>query len=193
MEHFLVTYGGQNATEFQATDCRRTGPSNTIVRCKSAPGYGDHLRVLVVVSGSSSGRAESTSAISYRRPLLERIVSVGGSGGNVQAGSTAVMASVGGETVHIQGTDFGPAGLELTAQYGVGGLYYCANCTVTEAIVQLTCTAAAGTGSNFEWLVLGRGPNPGSMCGHRCQLRLHLPTPHHLCRGKSKFRPQQVG
>lgn len=100
-----VTYG-PTGTEFTASGCAVDADSNKEIRCNTAPGAGaGHVwRVTVDGATGTSGQLRT----SYARPTITTV-----SGGP--------LATAGGTTVTITGTNFGPEETVVSATYGDAG------------------------------------------------------------------------
>ena len=157
---YSVTYGGDNADAFWAKDCVRL-LGNTILRCRSAEGYGENLRWKISIAGAASGSSIASVLTSYRRPMLQGIKSVNSI--DIDSTDPVVISSRGNEKIVMYGDNLGSLGLNLTAEYGRNGLYYCGKCEVTKAHSEVTCFTVAGTGVGLAWRLMGRGPNSNNI------------------------------
>jgi hypothetical protein len=134
-----ATYG---SAPYTATSCTVT-VADTAIQCTSAAGYGAGLAWTVVVNGVSS--APSLATTSYHAPTIN-IITVGASGTS--------MATAGGESLVITGTNFGPVGTPVAVQYGPNYWKYTATaCSVSIASTHVTCTSLPGYGATFVWQV----------------------------------------
>lgn len=89
--------------------------THTVVTCKTAPGVGQGLKVLVTVGGQTSAAANGAAGsggtgISYASPTISSVSGPGGS---------AAASTAGGEQLLVTGTEFGLAGeTDVTVRYG---------------------------------------------------------------------------
>lgn len=154
------------APVFTATGCRvpstalydssaAVSTSATIV-CSAAAGIGAGFYVSVRVGNQVS--APVSTSLSYRSPTITSLT----------MSSIAATSTQGGQQMVITGTGFGPGGLTLPggarfnpiATYGPAwapGRYAAADCTVTAAQTQMTCTTVPGSGAGLLWIVIVAG------------------------------------
>jgi len=148
----VVRYGAVDGDEFEATNCRVSGDSNTEITCDdTAPGSGNALRWTVTVGGftRTSGHDVTTS---YKVPTITALSGV------------VDMATEGGTQVSVTGHDFGPEDEDydgrIVVSYNTQGRRYVAeDCHfTTEALPTqiITCTTIAGVGSDITWQVTAR-------------------------------------
>ena len=166
----VVTYGaGQTDaagtvtyTDFTAQNCvvsSAVGVGNTQIECETESlgkqVKASELRWVVKVGGDTT-LIPSTQTTTFRPPAITG-VSV-----------AAKMSTRGGDEVVITGTDFGAASPFLrtglgNVDYSVdlvgaqGGISTPTACVSSAAGTVLTCTSAAGTGTNLQWRVTTGG------------------------------------
>ena len=144
-----VTYGtAPNA--YTATGCAVTTAHREIT-CTTAAGYGQNLAWKVSVRSQESQASSTTT--SYKEPV---VLSVGGPGSHR-------ARTEGGESVVIDGDQFGPASTTLasdhvTVAYGRAAgantfAFSGVGCRVSTAHTQIECTTAPGTGKDHSWKV----------------------------------------
>eukprot|EP00808_Paulinella_micropora_P022933 g26443.t1 len=146
-----LEYGPSNDKQRYFTDsCTVDANSpHTKATCLSVPGVGSISTFRLSVAGQSVDRARTTS---YSPPLPTAVAVSGGA---------ATLATTGGETVTISGTNFGPSGTTVSAWYvnSLGVRYptsgSLANCAVPAGkdSIQVVCTSAAGVGASLIWTV----------------------------------------
>ena len=157
MQNFnRISYGQGDGLEYRlnpARDCSMIEP-HLKIRCKIIAGAGTQLKWIMYVGGQES--VSPTTA--YGPPSITSI------------GPSVIrkhLRPMGGETVYITGTNFGPKGapgpyLEKVT-YGVNGDFYdiTSACHVSIDSTQITCITSAGMGGNDEyshlWYVTIRG------------------------------------
>lgn len=140
----------------QAADCS-VSESNARILCHTTPGVGFGHSWQVRVGGQwSEAYAANTG---YARPVL---ISYSGAGSDL-------ASTVGGDTVIIEGRQFGPEGAanidrvlyaqpdDLATQVDVT-----ASCTVSTAHFFLTCTTGPGAGKELTWSVSIGGQESGA-------------------------------
>lgn len=134
-----ATYGvaGDGATTYTATNCQVT-VSHTRMTCDGAAGVGALHAWVVTVGGQASEISEVVT--SYRAPHIESVT-----------GGVGSLATTGGETLTVSGTDFGSADQVVT--YGNSVYSYTASCTVTVAHLELSCDTVPGVGISLEWVL----------------------------------------
>ena len=157
MPHLHITYGRLDKardTWFIATGCsvQDAGVQNTVIVCTSAVGYGTGHTWRVEVrnnqTGILEGFAQSSVTTGYATPSISKIVLEDG------GGAATALDTRGGTRLALDGTNFGPLGLELEGFYASdpGRGWYCAmNCSVTVADTTATCTTAPGIGAQMMW------------------------------------------
>jgi hypothetical protein len=110
-----VTIGGTNFGPFgtivtatygpyTATGCATT-TADSAITCKTAAGAGMGYAWVVQVGGQRSVDSDATT--SYGLPIISGVVAMG------------PMPTLGGASVVLQGTNFGPVGTAITATYGM--------------------------------------------------------------------------
>jgi hypothetical protein len=123
------------------------------IECITSEGTGHSLLWTVAVEGQAS--APSTMHTRYRAPTLESftVFSIDGDEKNV-------LATSGGEDVHIRGADFGVAGTTVVAEYGAltsNERYSTAKCRVVEDHTVIACESVPGVGAGWHWRVAVSG------------------------------------
>jgi hypothetical protein len=109
-----------------------------------------------VVGGQSSALSAASVTTSYAAPAITSV--------SMAVGGGTVMGTVGGESVVIAGSNFGPVGASVggysapNATYGVsGGTYSTTGCVVSVAHVELRCNSSGGVGTGHRWVVVVGG------------------------------------
>jgi hypothetical protein len=151
--------GSAAALTFSATSCYvPAGASSVSIVCRTVPGAGFGLQVMVSVGGQTAVSGSKT--IAYRPPIMYAL-----SGRGFTNAET-----VGGQPVLITGDQFGPVSMlggvfsplpNVTAAYGqpsdVSLRYTAASCAVTTAQTVITCYTAPGVGFGHIWQVTVAG------------------------------------
>ena len=139
---------GGSVAPFATTNCAVV-VSNTVINCTTlADGYGTDLRVHLVVSGTASGNAVSSSDLTVRfePPVINAIA------------TAQPLPTSGSSTrnVILTGENFGPLNIAWEGEYGItASAGYCAvDCLVTVAHTEISCKSVAGVGSGHTWRVL---------------------------------------
>ena len=125
---------------------------NTLVNCSVPEGVGKNLGVVLTVSANYGGTEGvktctttlSTSTLSYSAPAITDIIN----GYN--------MSTAGGNTVTIQGSNFGAAGKSYNVISGQQKNSYLtseASCVVSTSHSAITCVSAEGYGKSVDWRV----------------------------------------
>lgn len=150
----LCVYG--EGLRYDATDSC-TVVSDSIVECSTIPGVGSDHEWRITIGGVTSAWSGNLATTSYSVPSVDLVV-----------GPPDGMATAGGDTITIFGSEFGPlpdssmtnlqvAELGVEAWYGSAAVdrarWYEASCTVTVAHETAQCTSVTGVGSNLQWLV----------------------------------------
>jgi hypothetical protein len=148
--------------KFNAVTCAVASVAHDEVVCVTEAGVGSSLQWLLAVGGQDSNTWQGVEGQGYDTPTLTTVS--GGTGVNQTQLKTA-----GGETVIINGTNLGPVGTVVGAQYkdwtaSVGGaansIVYNAeveagvsSCSVVVAHVTMECTTVSGVGKGLGWRV----------------------------------------
>ena len=125
--------------------------SDTSIQCLMAPGSGRDLQWKVEVCGQSSVLLDTATA--YGAPVI----------GSYGAAGSRSLHTEGGETITLNGINFGPAnaGNIESVTFGSGnGTQYAldsSDCHVSVAHRQITCTTTKGGGKNHKWAVMISG------------------------------------
>jgi hypothetical protein len=119
------------------------------IECTTAEGTGHSLSWAVIVEGQVG--ASSSTHTRYRAPTLESftVFSIDGDEKNV-------LATNGGENVHIRGANFGVAGTVIVAEYGAlisDERYTTIKCRVVEDHIRIACESVPGVGAGWHWRV----------------------------------------
>lgn len=141
-----VTYG-PTGTEYTAQGCVMAGTGqdlNTVLECTTVPGAGANQRWRLVIGQWSY---MSTVTTSYAAPAITQVLNADD------------MATEGGETVTIVGTNLGPNVTVVTASYQspLTPLYTTPRCIFTVPHSEVQCTSVAGVGRDHEWYVTAAG------------------------------------
>ena len=121
--------------------------SDSSMQCLMAPGAGRDLQWKVTVCGQSSAPLDTATA--YGAPVI----------GSYGAAGSRRMHTEGGESITLNGLNFGPANAGNIEQvtFGAGnGTEYTVNpssCRVSVAHQQITCTTTKGGGKHHKWVV----------------------------------------
>jgi hypothetical protein len=139
----ILTSAGINYT---ATSCA-VAVAHVTIECVTPAGTGVNYAWMVVVGGQS-GMSSATS--SYGPPSLLTVSS---------SANLAALATVGGETITINGTNFGSTGaFTVILSSSAARLNYTATaCTLTVPHVTIQCLTPAGVGVNYTWIVIVGG------------------------------------
>ena len=153
--------GSATTPKFNAVTCAVASVAHDSVVCVTEAGVGSSLQWLLAVGGQDSNAWQGAEGQGYDTPTLTTVT--GGTGVDKTQLKTA-----GGETVIINGTNLGPIGTVVGAQYkdwtaGVGAsnsIVYNAeveagvsSCSVVVAHVTMECTTVSGVGKGLGWRV----------------------------------------
>lgn len=148
-----VTYGGSDSLRYKAEQCT-VSAAHSQITCLTAEGTGVKHAVRVVVGGQES-LSGTTHVVSYGAPVLVAFSGLGARDALTQ----------GGQTVVIEGRNFGPAAhTRLDAvTYGANATFadVTSLCTVT-GHSSIQCETAAGAGRGLKWTVKVDGQQSGS-------------------------------
>ena len=142
-----LAYGpAATGIRFKAVDCEVT-IAHSQLSCKAAVGVGHSLVFRLTIARLSS--PDFASAATYAAPAVTLI-----------DGAT-LMATQGGETVVVNGTNFGHVSeVAVAAVYGPAGdrgRYAPTECHVTVSHVQIQCTTVPGIGAGHGWTLTVAG------------------------------------
>jgi hypothetical protein len=122
-----------------------------LLQCTTAPGYGtEHYWSVTTTDGQTSPATPFPWSTSYAAPAITSVATQ-------DAATTATMLrTTVGDVIVLTGTNFGPTGAAqgplLVTYAGTGmGAFTAANCAVTTADTQITCTTVVGVGAYFAW------------------------------------------
>ena len=138
-----ATYGGSSGTDYSATSCS-VSTAHTTITCTSSVGVGADHKWIVTVGGQTS--ALSSATLSYTAPAIT----------DVSFASVSTLATAGGESMVLEGTNFGPTtGDTVAVSYGGtgGDLFTATSCSVSVANTRITCTSVTGYGSSLTFKV----------------------------------------
>ena len=131
--------------------------SSTLISCVMGPGAGANLPVQVLVSGQAYAPTGTgfTPTVTFAAPSVSCVFVAGA---NCSVPGTNSLATSGGTTVIIQGSNFGPnTGEAISASFGpTTGLEFlfssCAS-VVSSPQTQISCVTAPATGTNLGVVV----------------------------------------
>ena len=132
-------------TKYSARCCEVL--SDTSMQCLMAPGAGRTLQWEIDVCGQESAPLNTDTA--YGPPVV----------GSYGAAGSRALSTEGGETITLNGVNFGPAGAGHIEEVMFGtenGTEYALNpttCSVTVGHRQITCVTTKGGGKNHKWFV----------------------------------------
>ena len=153
--------GSATTPKFNAVSCAMASAAHDSVVCVAEAGVGSILQWKLSVGGQESNLWQGAEGQGYATPTLTMVS--GGAGVDKTQLSTA-----GGETVILNGTNLGPIGTVVGAQYKdwavavssttivynaeveVGGV---SSCTVVVAHDAMECTTVSGVGMALGWRV----------------------------------------
>ena len=141
-----ASYGGLDATKYNATDCVISNP-NIEVQCKANAGSGTGLRWMITIirDGVESPSPASTAVTAYNPPTISALL------------GTQNMNTGGGAQIKVTGTGLGAQGDTITIDYtgycspldtdcNPGDIYTATACAVSQPDTEITCSSSSGVG-----------------------------------------------
>jgi hypothetical protein len=141
----LLQQANVNYEYFTASNCQVL-VKHTFIQCTTSAGAGAALQWAVVVDGQSSVQPTTN----YAPPKITRLYT------NQTDKTKGSLSTEGGQTIFIEGIDFGPVGSDFLGDvsYGPNGLNYLAtNCSVIEHSIKIQCRSVPGIGSTLHFVV----------------------------------------
>ncbi len=127
--------------------------AGTHIRCATVPGVGTNYTFTVTVDGASS--ASSADTLDYEAPSVGRVYGPG----------AERAPAVGGATIFLRGTGFGPLdGNTSLVVWAVPAAddalaFPAKDCVVVEAHATIRCNMSAAMGASLSWRVTVEGQN----------------------------------
>ena len=143
-----ASYGGLDATKYNATDCVISNP-NIEIQCKPDAGSGTGLRwkITIIRDGVESPSPASTAVTAYNAPTISAL------------SGTQNMNTGGGAPITVTGTGLGAPGDTITIEYtgycapldttcNPGDTFTATSCSVSQPDTEISCSSASGVGGS---------------------------------------------
>jgi hypothetical protein len=143
-----VSYRNQMNQLFTPSGCV-VSKAHEEIECTSAPGTGFSLSWTAEV-GTLTSNVIGNGTSSYAPPVVSSIVPLDTSKTTMNR-----LNTIGGETLLLGGSNFGPTGSSLVATYGPDAeeTRYRVICTIQNAHTSILCPTAPGIGHTHKWRI----------------------------------------
>eukprot|EP01138_Halocafeteria_seosinensis_P015194 gb/GECG01015507.1/.p1 GENE.gb/GECG01015507.1/~~gb/GECG01015507.1/.p1 ORF type:complete len:3818 (+),score=398.83 gb/GECG01015507.1/:1-11454(+) len=121
--------------------------NHTVMLCDLPEGIDTHFTVTVTVDKQGSVPSPKREAISYDPPRLHRVA-------DTSDERPRDLSTQGGETVFVEGDNFGPGLYEaISVFYGKHLQYEASQCSISREHTMIECLTVPGVGKNHSWRV----------------------------------------